>query len=749
MKKQVILFMLSMVFLAGIVSGQITCGSPEDIIMRISGSTNAHGEVYNGAGNYVEEISYCALFGGPYSGSNPHQCGGSEENIVLRLSGLSNAHAEVSTESNYGTPVCYGDLTCVARPGPSSNCLAGEVEVVRLSGSTNAHLELGSLGNYNTRICCTAGASPPAGGDDLRWEDFAGNEIGQSNVGNIVRVIIEIPTFAGQTLTLEILEQEPGFDDSIETVSVDVDSNGFAVYEWAIDQSDLLGTETDNIWDFYFTVTDGSVILDSRSYADSEFDGYLHVNDFTNDNPPTANITGDIVHRGIYFINVPIELNHSSFDVEGPISSVSWTIENSTGIEYETSDESFDHIFLTGGQKIVTLEVEDSSGQTDSDQVAIVLISSPGMIAFVNDPSHNEIVNLSDGNGDGKLDLIVDFSGNDSYVIDSSVDVNDCSNGEIVCVAGSCPSTTENWPGGANCDAPIGLTGVLDKNFEALLFKWTFDDGSTRTGYGNVSGRKLYNVRSNSLNDKEATLNLTYDGFLLNEISYRFFTLGQCIEGGTNYVELDNEGNIINEYDTLVQPGACDLAGDGTSCCPVGFTCESEPGESGLCEPSGFNECSDYDTETDCDADPANAVVSDPLASVSGCELSDIFCECAWDSLATPDPECVFQVTNQTGIIINPEDDCTQYSCNYQGDSSECIDGKMTITSTANFIPGTCSSGPVSGSEVGCVDEVFVDVPCGQFNIELGFFDIRQMISAFLLIFVVYLIWHFVEKDKK
>ncbi len=40
-----------------------TCSNSYQIILKLSNDTNAHAEVYNGAGNYVTEVCYDELFG--------------------------------------------------------------------------------------------------------------------------------------------------------------------------------------------------------------------------------------------------------------------------------------------------------------------------------------------------------------------------------------------------------------------------------------------------------------------------------------------------------------------------------------------------------------------------------------------------------------------------------------------------------------------------------------------------------------
>lgn len=145
----IIMFFLLFVFAVSSVSA-VPCSSPSQTILRLSTETNAHGEVYNGAGSYPVEICYNTLFGKEYTGNTPHTCSGNNANIVLKLNSETNAHAESPTLNNYNTNVCYGDLSCTLR---DNSCLAGETAVVSLSSQTNAHLALGNAA-FTKKICC-------------------------------------------------------------------------------------------------------------------------------------------------------------------------------------------------------------------------------------------------------------------------------------------------------------------------------------------------------------------------------------------------------------------------------------------------------------------------------------------------------------------------------------------------------------------------------------------------------------------
>ena len=113
------ILVLFIIMFTGLSEAVVTCSDPSQVILRLSSATNAHGEVWNGAGIYDEEICYNTIFG--VLGSGDRTC--TSFNKVVGLSGTTNAHAEEPSLSNYATDGCYGDLGGTARTGA---WLAGE-----------------------------------------------------------------------------------------------------------------------------------------------------------------------------------------------------------------------------------------------------------------------------------------------------------------------------------------------------------------------------------------------------------------------------------------------------------------------------------------------------------------------------------------------------------------------------------------------------------------------------------------------
>ena len=94
-----------------LVAGANTCSPPDQIILRLSSDTNAHAEVWNGAGSYATEICYNEIFG--QQGNGDHTCASGGSNRVVRLSSDINDHGEGASGTNYNVDICYCNLICL------------------------------------------------------------------------------------------------------------------------------------------------------------------------------------------------------------------------------------------------------------------------------------------------------------------------------------------------------------------------------------------------------------------------------------------------------------------------------------------------------------------------------------------------------------------------------------------------------------------------------------------------------------
>ncbi len=155
--------LLMIIFLANVSGEQYDCDfrlasqcstTPwNNTVMRISGLSNAHGEVWNGEGNYPYVI--CCNWT-----ASSRTCESDGSNVLVRLSSPTNAHAETKDWDVYPISICYEGLLCEDMSGCNSDYY---LELLSLSGLTNAH-----IGEYDpltsaVDICCKNENEIPTG----------------------------------------------------------------------------------------------------------------------------------------------------------------------------------------------------------------------------------------------------------------------------------------------------------------------------------------------------------------------------------------------------------------------------------------------------------------------------------------------------------------------------------------------------------------------------------------------------------
>ena len=127
------------------------------VVMRLSGETNAHGALKVGQSNFPGNKVLCCNFGGGVTTS----CDANKK--FLGLSSTGNAHGQEPEFSTYPSEACYDSFNgCRATTGDCTTTgpLSGrEIEVLRLSGtSSNFHIAereiLPSVSAYSNKICC-------------------------------------------------------------------------------------------------------------------------------------------------------------------------------------------------------------------------------------------------------------------------------------------------------------------------------------------------------------------------------------------------------------------------------------------------------------------------------------------------------------------------------------------------------------------------------------------------------------------
>jgi len=402
------------------------------VIMRLSSTTNAHGEFWNGRGLYPVTIRYDDIFGIKYTGADPYVCkpvpGGN--NQVLRLSDTTNAHAAIPHGG--GPPpgyfdLCYGDLRC---GGTTSNCdkISGEgiplgsaKFVVALSNMDNAHLSNTSNYYYPIKICCYSNFTAPSVNvtnlTGAYWADMMETPINTAQVDDEVKLMVGGIDIEGKTIEYTIYRDSWWFlpDSKVAQTS----TLGYTTWRAGLKDDGTYATG-----DYYFIAgIEGGGEIDSRHNedgSDNEY-GILHVTSPADNQPPIAVIIKP-VDGSKHAVTSTISYEQASIDVDddlqarwnfGDDTESLWLLNCLTG-----GNCNITHSYSEQGAYNVRLNVKEMErGQADSDVVEI-LVYKEGINAFpiITQPENNEFIQ-------GK---IVEFDASDSFIAECSGEQNNC-----------------------------------------------------------------------------------------------------------------------------------------------------------------------------------------------------------------------------------------------------------------------------------------------------------------------------------
>ena len=761
MKRLMITLFIGFVFIffVSFVEAQQACTSGNQIIMRISGNTNAHGETYAKTSSGYENICYKDVFGEDYKGdtTSVHVCAGG--NKVLRLSGDTNAHAEIPGGNNRAySDVCYGDLSCKSING-NLDCGNDYKEVVSLSESTNAHLEKRDAEIYNgaenIKICCSsASASSNPSIYNPIWKYFDGKKIPSlASICPNIKVILSVDTIAlpdDTQVNFQIYDDDLAIDDKIggplsglvkgNKAEVTVDLNSIRS-----ELSKALENEEDNSLELYFEASSSGV----GNANSGQILYYDDVNMCKYDRP-VAKIVAP-VHKGVYFSGININFKSGCSSQVG-IKSTEWTItqDTSSGANKVTRTEAeFDYPFTGAGQANVKLKCTDITGKFDIAEKQILVVSSPGVLAYINKPSFNEVIYSAPPASGPYFPEQVKFSAGDSFVVDVTSTNLPCI---IECKGGSCPDKTENSP--ASCGTSpiggpidiIGAPGSGSADYSKMNFDWKFwdnnwnDNGVIVDGDGKSDGVIHYGSESDKLNDKYMSVKVTDTVSKASASFERQFTLGRCLNGGDTYYD-PSTGISLS---TTEKNGAC-KGGDLTiktadDCCKLGWEClsGSTPNTEFCQVPSGGQilKCEDFKEEDKCNNNkdsriPKASWGSDPVPACT-------FLECFWDD---SDPDVEFPCGVKATKYQSNNNGCNTGGgteiCQYTTTTTDCINGKRTITYKL-----------VSGDATQCTKSDSI-VSCGSLSFELGFFGAREFVISFALILAIYFMLNMFKKRVK
>ncbi len=758
----------------------------------ISGFTeNANGQCTSGSscGNNVcesgsgENAGTCATDCAPpgtFSVNSPPTffCSGVTNRVTLTFSTSSNADA-------YGSYYCTG----VGCPLPSDQTSTSIVSFPSdaVGGFITKTFDLPSSGYYRFIVRATnpydqthadnfitssnivEGNAPSCGSTAVinvaEWRRIDGGVqvLTDSNVNQTVRLYVSgsnLPT--GAKIRLEIYEEDvfplPNDDILIGTSAPVLNVvNGVGYYDWFISDGAMTssssdeGLNSDREFKFKATVLDsgGNVLNPNVEGISNE----LKVSETPGPNlPPIANISAP-VDRGIYFQGTSVLFNQSSFDPNGPSGLIyKWTIDEDN---YQDAKHNFTYDFNSAGQKTVTLRVTDSGGKWDEQQVSILVLGSPGALAYIDAPRHREVVPATLIPGQSGTRLNITYNGTSSFIIDSD-GANPCP--AVTCLAGICPLQTQNNPTAVLCVGKpnITLTGIGGNlAFTNTNFTWKFSDGFTivnRTGVANAVGNKVFGSKYAG----EARINLSVQyansGIGVASTTQRIFTLGQCVNNGNTWIVKDANGKKTGELTTTDATNGC-LGGDGQNgtsddCCPNGWGCLKDGGDSDyrcrqLANLNTTDICSQQTSQGSCLNVSRNILMTDPLWGINRCDEINsttgniIECGCIWKT-GSPN-RCIFSSSSLDN------DGGNTWSCSSTYSQSECVNGYATLNIDNTFLQGDSI---LNSTQAGCDDEIR-QVLCGRPVVELPFFGNSQLVVAVLLIVGIYLVLSLRHKRRR
>lgn len=125
------------------------------VILRMSGSTNAHAELPSQSNAaYANNVICCT---GPMGLSS--SCGGAQA-TVLKLYDVTNSHVQQSTQSGYTNNACISVLVggSVTIGYQATNCTGYDTTLASMQAADNSHI--GDTTAYTTKICGTAVEAP-------------------------------------------------------------------------------------------------------------------------------------------------------------------------------------------------------------------------------------------------------------------------------------------------------------------------------------------------------------------------------------------------------------------------------------------------------------------------------------------------------------------------------------------------------------------------------------------------------------
>jgi hypothetical protein len=704
MNKRVVYLLLlisiiSTITITSNVQAQSVACLPNQTIIYLSSSTNAHGAAANATSGYSAAVCYDQLFGTSYQGDS-YACNGI--NKVVRLNGLTNAHAEEIWRSTQGyTDICFGNLQCRTVSG---TCSSGEVETLRLYSNTNSHLALPGTLSGSLSVCCKIRGNIT----EPYWADLGGQAISTSNVGNTVAMIV------------------PGQDLNNQQINYTVEkkSTSWIFFTTWTGKSSYQGLNQLRIK----LTEEGTFRFRARLAGQStdKVSAELEVSADETNNPPIVSIKAPI-DAGVYFLNQTLLFRQESSDSDDAQLTYLWNFGD--GRTSTEANPQAPYNYQRPGQKTITLRVTDARGLATEVRAEILIINSTYGLAYISTPKYKESITGLDVKFDASIK---------SYMID--VTYNPL---RITCVAGTCPNQT--------ADGQHTILGT-PATIQTMNFLWQLSDGYSKSGNGEESA--TVNYRFTSPGQKSATMNISINGN--NASTWANFTLylptttPYCTTSASSATWTTSTSSTSSESTNAMND--CYRAGGYggvTMCCPSGHTC-TQTGSQYKCLPGGANSCSDYKTRTACESAPASvakeSVKSDSQGNITCGEPTKYYigqdgksyrevadnCRCIWSN-----------TTTSCNSAYDTIKECTDGSCRETiGSCSTTVTLSADLCSTTQKVRkyeiSSVWTGSVDAVPTSCRDGI-IEKGCVDFSqIKLPFFGYAQSLIAIIMIIAFY-----------
>ncbi len=129
-----------------------TCTGGSVVLLRMSGSTNAHAELPSQANaNYANNVVCCSS-----SSSIGNSCSGSNYKVFGKLSGVTNAHMQQTSINTYLNDACLSDTSTgdkITVGYQNTNCTGYDTTLLSMTATDNATVGDGSA--YTSKVCAT------------------------------------------------------------------------------------------------------------------------------------------------------------------------------------------------------------------------------------------------------------------------------------------------------------------------------------------------------------------------------------------------------------------------------------------------------------------------------------------------------------------------------------------------------------------------------------------------------------------